>query len=666
MPRGGKRPGAGLRRGATRTQKSAEEIAARRRFVGKLYRLGQKPGEILEAIEKQAPSLLSGMRRPDAVIRSDIARIRREDVENLKRNRDLHAVAGHKERVFDLMRMGLGQMEHLEGMALVRMAEFVRKCSLDIARAEGVPTDRAAIPLNLGELSLSSPGQETPQPPFPGIVDAVTFATDPYFCGLSYIREKFPMQHMVLTEFMSPTNRYRILVLVCGMRSGKGVIGSVVAWYGVYQLLSLADPQSYYDLAPNQEIQIVNLATSRDQARNNVFKHLKDRLETGGEWFEALREQARVTDLEIRLPKNLVIRCGHSQATHQVGATSYIVILDELARFKDTEGHDNADHVYEQMSATTATFKEAARVLVLSSPEWEGDKAMRLLQDAIDEDEDGRPLRPHMLGVQLPTWECNRNLSFDYLWEAFEGAANPTAFWRDFGARPPHTVEGYYPDPERWVRQAGPDREHPYDENGRLGDWFKPCCDSKRFVHVDLGATRDACGLAMAHKPVPGCPWYEKVDGEDSPTAKRIVVDVVLQIVPPRQREHKGEISFERVRQHIRDWQDRGFNVKGGMVSFDGWQSLDSRQILKREGFRTKEFSLDRDTEGHDTLQELVNTDALGYYRHDVLIREAQQLQLVRGKKVEYPKGGSKDVVDAVAGAVYHALKMGGRITFVG
>jgi hypothetical protein len=124
--------------------------------------------------------------------------------------------------------------------------------------------------------------------------------------------------------------------------------------------------------------------------------------------------------------------------------------------------------------------------------------------------------------------------------------------------------------------------------------------------------------------------------------------------------------GLERVRQHIRDWQERGFNIKGGLVSFDGWQSLDSRQMLKREGFRTKEFSLDRDTEGHDTLQELVKTDALGFYHYDVLIREAQQLQLVRGKKVDHPKGGSKDVVDAVAGAAYNALKMGGRITFIG
>jgi len=38
-----------------------------------------------------------------------------------------------------------------------------------------------------------------------------------------------------------------------------------------------------------------------------------------------------------------------------------------------------------------------------------------------------------------------------------------------------------------------------------------------------------------------------------------------------------------------------------------------------------------RDTEGHDTLQELVNTDSLSFHRYDPLIREGKQLTLVRG-----------------------------------
>jgi len=342
-----------------------------------------------------------------------------------------------------------------------------------------------------------------------------------------------------------------------------------------------------------------------------------------------------------------------------------MVLMDELARFKDTAGRDNADDLYDKLSATTATFRDRARVLVLTSPEWEGDKSMRLLEEALETDAEGRPVRPHVLGLQLPTWEANQTLTEDYLWEAFGGESNPAAFWRDFGARPPHAVEAYYPDPERWDRQADSTRPDPY-ETGTLSQAFAPCCDARRYVHIDLGVTRDACGVAMAHKPVPGCPWHDKVNGEPNPKARRVVLDVAYQIRPPRTRETKGEISFERVRQVVRDWQDRGFKIKSGGVSYDGWQSLDSRQILRKEGFRTQEYSLDRNAEGHDTLQELINRDQFSYYPLPILIEEAKHLELVKGKKVDHGKGGSKDVVDAVAGAVYHALKRGGRMRFVG
>jgi hypothetical protein len=65
----------------------------------------------------------------------------------------------------------------------------------------------------------------------------------------------------------------------------------------------------------------------------------------------------------------------------------------------------------------------------------------------------------------------------------------------------PGAQEAYYPDPERRDRHADPERQHPCDEAGRLADWFRPCCDSRRFIHVDLGATRDACGVVSRPAP---------------------------------------------------------------------------------------------------------------------------------------------------------------------
>lgn len=659
-------------------RQGAEGIATRRHHVRRLHLFGVQPSRIVEQIQKDAPGLLAGQADPLDLIKHDLEIIRRQDMDDVQVAAGLPAVAEYVARQTEIMRsaMALSENESLPPMARLRGLSVARQAGRDIARAQGVPVDAPALQVNI-LAQLAAAGIVAPELMAPagvagllplvagGRVDPVTFATSEVFCNLPDVGVRFPMQETVLRRFMSPTSRYTVLILVTGMRSGKGVVGSVVLWYAVYELLSLEDPQRFYGLTPNQEIQVITMATSERQAKNNVFQHVIDRLETGGPWFQALRDQADILATEIRLPKNVVIRCGHSRASTQVGSTSYLVVLDELARMKDTEGRDNADEVYDKMSATTATFGDRSRVLVLTSPEWEGDKSMRLLEEAVEVDDDGHLLRPHMLGLQMPSWEANLNLPFEVLWQRFDGEGNPMAFWRDFGARPPTVVEGYYPDPERWERQ-GDDRAHPYGPEGQLAEWFKPCCDSRRYVHIDLGATRDACGLAMAHKPVAGCPWYKTVEGQENPRERDVVLDVAYQLVPARQRQLKGEISFEYVRQLIFDWQERGFNVKGGGITFDGWQSLDSRQILRRAGYKVGEFSLDKNTEGHDTLLELINRDRLAYYRYRPLIDEGKRLQLLRGKKVDHPKGGSKDVVDAVAGAAYHAHKRGGRVAFVG
>jgi len=671
----------------------AEKIALRRQHVRTLWAMKMSPVAIIDTLKSDPKTalLIVGQKDPLGVIINDLEVITKLEVADVLAGVGTEALAQYLRLKAELLRRALVMSEQrgedTTSQGRAASLKLASEIGNDIARAMGVPVDRVLLDLNWGNAlrgqeqnPLLTAAAATAAPVNTlmggGIVDALSFGMDPWYCGLTAIGDKFPMQRRVLSDFMSPTSNYRTLILICGMRSGKGIGASVIAWYAAYELLSLADPQGYFGLAPNQEIQIITLATNEAQAKNNLFKHIKDRLDTGGGWFAGLRPDARVTGLEIHLPKNIVIRCGHSRATGLVGATSYVVILDELPKFKDTEGRDNADAVYDQMSATTATFKDAARVLCIGSPEWAGDKGMRLLEEAMEVDDEGHFLHPSMLGIQMPTWDANLSLSFEYLWQAFNGAKNPRAFWRDFGARPPETLEAYYPDPERWDRQVDPERQDPYDERGALAEWFKPCCDSRRYVHIDLGATRDACGLGMAHKPVPGCPYYEAPprkhppEGEEpppkNPRAKKVVLDVCVQVAPPRERDEKAEISFERIRQYVYDWQDRGFNVHGGQVSFDGWQSLDSQQQLRAQGYAVKEFSLDRNTEGHDTLQELVNTDQVSYYKHPVLIREAKQLSLVRGKKVDHPKGGSKDVVDAVAGACYWALKRGGRMTFIG
>jgi hypothetical protein len=123
-----------------------------------------------------------------------------------------------------------------------------------------------------------------------------------------------------------------------------------------------------------------------------------------------------------------------------------------------------------------------------------------------------------------------------------------------------------------------------------------------------------------------------------------------------------GEVDFARIRELINDLRRRGYNL--AQVSFDGWQSVDSRQILRRQGFRTALVSVDRDLGAYETLKELVNTGRLHLPRYEPLLRELKRLELVDGRKVDHPRGGSKDCADALAAATSEAIKAygGGRV----
>lgn len=728
---------------------SVAEIAERRRIVLELRRRGiTSPAAIADSILRNPRSthLLSQQSDPAATVRDDI---RSDDKGE--------------------------QLDVLTSFGLPALSEFIRSCetamfyyAIEIqayapgdprrlaaierymaaaerkAVAQGVPMQRGVLQVDIinrqlqgmvhdGDLEpeaaaiLEAQFSAVPSSAAAGFgkdggIDALTFATSPDYCNLNL--DDKPMERLILSELMRGGSSYNELVAICGMRSGKGTVGSVAVWFKIKKLLDLDNPQRYYGIAEGQTIGTANMAMSQDQAKLNVFKHCLDRVNHGGRWFAELRDycdrhfgSAWQQTLEITLPKNILMRCGHSSAKSMVGGTNIAVAFDELCKFKTSGGKDNAEDVYRQMKATTATFGDDALILTLSSPEWTGDYGYGTLLTMAKERESS-PLEdrcegcraraespgyavidakshPKMFPVHMPTWEANTGLTFEMLWENHNGSANPRVFNRDFGARPSEAQEQYYPNPQRWDEQGDPGLRYPYDKAGKLAAWFKPCCDSRRYVHVDLALSRDSCGVAMAHRPVPGCGWsrdpvlwqtdkagnvlvdeHEKPlpvlneeTGEpaSNPLFREVVLDVCLQIKPEAPPGRAPEIDFEDVRDYIREWQKRGFAVKAGLVTYDGWQSVDSRQLLRKEGFKTKEFSLDRDLEGHDTLQSLINTGRLAYYPHPVLVREAKALELKKnGRRVDHPERGSKDVVDAVAGSVYHAFKYGGRRVFIG
>jgi hypothetical protein len=230
---------------------------------------------------------------------------------------------------------------------------------------------------------------------------------------------------------------------------------------------------------------------------------------------------------------------------------------------------------------------------------------------------------------------------------------------RDLGAEPTRSIQSYYPDPFLAAKRVNMDRQVPWDDDAKkFKEWF--ICKNKaypRFIHVDLAQKKDAVGIAMGYRS-----GYTTVDGEMRPT---VYVDCMIRLQAPS----KGEIFFTDVRQIIYTLQDLGFPI--GQVSFDGWQSVDSIQILRTRGINAIMLSVDRSIEPHETLKSCLQDGRLDYYRYTVRdhagtpeekIRnifedEIASLEFLDGKKVDHAAKSSKDVADAMAGMTYWAVQ---------
>lgn len=169
-----------------------------------------------------------------------------------------------------------------------------------------------------------------------------------------------------------------------------------------------------------------------------------------------------------------------------------------------------------------------------------------------------------------------------------------------------------------------------------------------RYVHVDLAYSSDRCGIAVV-KPA----GHVDIMSEDGiyETLPYFEVELAISIKPhPNQ-----ELEIADVRQWILNLQEvHGIPI--AHVSYDGFESKESRQLLRRAGISTKLISVDRKVEPYQDLKRVLYQDRIAICENDLLATELSNLEYIAKKdKVDHPPKGSKDLSDAVAGAVHSA-----------
>ena len=190
-------------------------------------------------------------------------------------------------------------------------------------------------------------------------------------------------------------------------------------------------------------------------------------------------------------------------------------------------------------------------------------------------------------------------------------------------------------------------------QNSKWGPRLNP--QAPRYLHVDIGLTNDALGIAMAH--VAGRTRNERTNSDgtiSTITNPYIVVDLMLRVVAVP----GGEVDLSKIRAFIFYLRSIGFPIT--RVTFDQFQSNDSIQILKKEGIEAGHQSVDKDDTSYLALRSAFFDRRIATYTHKLFQDEVLDLQRdIKKRKVDHPqrsssgKRGSKDLADAVAGAIW-------------
>lgn len=174
---------------------------------------------------------------------------------------------------------------------------------------------------------------------------------------------------------------------------------------------------------------------------------------------------------------------------------------------------------------------------------------------------------------------------------------DPITAWQSFGDRPRDSESPYFENRKAVHAMVDMDRPNPIGDDLQIDPGFRCVDEFYRFMHIDLGQKRDACGISMCHVSDWAHSTIIRRDGvgrveQEEVLSPVFTFDFICQIKPSQFDEE--EVIFSDVRKLIYKIDELGFPIY--LITLDRFQSVDTIQTLKRHGFVCSNLSLDRTT----------------------------------------------------------------------
>ena len=468
-----------------------------------------------------------------------------------------------------------------------------------------------------------------------------------------------------------------------GMTNHNTTLSGIFASYEVYRLLNLSNPQEFYGLPNGNRIQIVSIATDKDQAGllfNEVTGHLAK-----CEYFKPFIANNTLSHIQFRTPYDIE-KYGptarhqdgkfvsfNGKATMRVtfksciakglrGSGNVVVILDEMAHFQD-KGNSSAKEIYDAVTPSAAAFSPKnpanpaepigpveSRIICISSPLNKQGKFYDLYHLAMTKGQGSE----NLLALQGPTWEVNPTIESGYYRRKYH--EDPAVFMTEHGAQFSDRVRG-------WLERSS-DLLACVDPKARPVRQGKP-----RYPHqmgIDIGLIGDGSTISITH--VNGDKivldyheaWYAGVDWRE--TNPHLDSDY-----PTEYARHLPEVErldFDEIAQWIVALSKR-FYISDAL--FDRWNGIPLEQALVKKGlrqFKSEFFTRDTTSKMYQACKMLLFDERLSLYdwpiegiKHSPLITELLDLQAQQLSKniivVSATAGNHDDMSDSLIRAVW-------------
>lgn len=467
-----------------------------------------------------------------------------------------------------------------------------------------------------------------------------------------------------------PGKQRRDMVLSVGRRSGKTLITSCIVAYESYKLLLKANPQKYYGFSQSNVIQLISVATDKDQA-GLLYQEAAGHFQKC-EFFRPYAANSTQSFATFQTPFD-IDKYGSYQENPKArysikvtfrscvakglrGGNNVLVALDEAAHFGD-KGQASADEVYQAVSPSAKTFlpkdpnnkarpigENEGRIILISSPL--GKQGLFYKQFRLGFTSGAGA---NILSIQAPTWEVNPTIDGP----TFEGEylKDPTAFFTEFGAEFTDRTRGWIEDANDLLACVVPDLRPKALAPPR----------APHFMGLDVALAGDYTAVAVGHNEPDG----------------RVVLDYIDRICAGEGDYIDQErLEFDDVADWVRDISKR-FYIHEGI--FDQWSGIPMEQALEKRGLKqmksvhhTRQLS----SQMFQNFKNMMLDKKLALYdfpipdgeEHSPHIQELLELQAeVISKyiiKVEAPNMAGKhdDYADALVRMVWVATQNVGRV----